>query len=141
MDAPLLVHGGAVARGESGVLILGAPASGKSDLVLRLIHHGFTLVADDQVLVADGQASPPPTLAGLLEVRGLGIFRLPWRRAALRLAVLLEPGERLPQPECWQPLDLPVIRLEAGHASAALRVALALDCLEGTLPMVAGAFA
>jgi HPr kinase/phosphorylase len=40
------------ARGPVGVLLLGPPGSGKSDLALRLIDAGFTLVADDRVDIA-----------------------------------------------------------------------------------------
>src|ERR1700760_1504181 len=73
------MHGSCVSRNEDAVLILGPSASGKSDLVLRLLSRGFDLVADDQVDIDDGIASCPPALAGLLEVRGLGIVRLPCR--------------------------------------------------------------
>ena len=70
------IHASCVAREEAGVLLLGPPGSGKSDLALRLLEHGFMLVADDRVEIEGGIARPPPHLAGLLEVRGLGIVRL-----------------------------------------------------------------
>jgi HPr kinase/phosphorylase len=129
------------------VLLVGPPGSGKSDLVLRLRAHGFELVADDRVDVAHGIARPPPALAGLLEVRGLGIFRLPYAaetRLALvvDLAVLLSPGaSRLPVPERHAALDLPLVRIDAGAASAPERVALALEAALGRVGQVAGAFA
>ena len=75
------LHASCAARlgpdGYDAILLQGPPGAGKSDLVLRLLHHGFTLVADDQVLIEDNIASPPESLAGLLEIRGLGIFQLP----------------------------------------------------------------
>ena len=76
-----LLHGGCVRLdGGAGVILRGAPGSGKSDLLLRLIADGADLVADDQVVVErrGGRvlASPPAALAGLLEVRGVGVLRL-----------------------------------------------------------------
>jgi HPr kinase/phosphorylase len=99
------IHASAVAFGPMhGVLILGAPGSGKSRLALALIAEGAQLVADDQVFLArDGDAlfaRAPRTIEGLIEVRGLGILRLAFRRLArLVLAVDMdaEPA-RLPQP-------------------------------------------
>jgi HPr kinase/phosphorylase len=147
------IHGSCAARGGAGVLLVGPPGSGKSDLVLRLRTHGFELVADDRVDVSDGIARPPPALAGLLEVRGLGIFRLP-HLAETRLALVVDLAAlsppapplgrslaRLPVPERHAALDLPLVRIEAAAASAPERVALALDGALGRVSQVAGAFA
>ncbi len=75
--APVQVHASAVTIGDSGVLLRGPSGSGKSDLALRLIDGGARLVADDRVDIyqtRDGlMMAPPESLAGLLEVRGLGI--------------------------------------------------------------------
>jgi HPr kinase/phosphorylase len=137
------VHGTCVARGGAGVLIDGPSGSGKSDLALRLLGEGFVLVADDQVDVSDGFASAPEALAGLLEVRGLGIVRLPYlSRARLELVIILADSiERLPEPETHHILDLPVVRVRAASASAPERVALALDCALGRVTQIAGSFA
>ncbi len=102
---------------------------------------GFDMIADDQVRLDGLWASAPAALAGLLEVRGLGVLRLPYVAAALVLVVQLGRGERLPEAESFPDLDLPLIHVDAGASSAHLRVALALDCLLGMVPMVAGAFA
>jgi hypothetical protein len=67
--------------------------------------------------------------------------RLPYTDATLVLAVELTPGARLPEPKRLPDLDLCVINLDPGAASAPLRVALALDCLQGKIAMKAGAFA
>lgn len=136
------VHGSCVSRDGNGVLLLGPPGSGKSDLVLRLLHHGFTLVADDRVDIADGVASAPPALAGLLEVRGFGIVRLPCAPSArIVLAVRLGPvSERLPEPAWDAALGVPTTRLDPAAASAPERLALALDCLLGRVDPVVGAF-
>jgi HPr kinase/phosphorylase len=141
------IHGSCASKGGLGVLLLGPPGSGKSDLVLRLRTHGFELVADDRVDIIDGIARPPPALAGLLEVRGLGIFRLPYATAT-RLIVVVDlapvlafPLPRLPMPERHAVLELPLVRIDANAASAPERVALALDGALGRIGQVAGAFA
>jgi len=111
--------------------------------VLRLLARGFELVADDQVDIDDGIASSPSALAGLLEVRGLGIVRLPYRARA-RLALIVElarPSERMPMPQRHPDLGLPIIGVDATAASAPERVALALECATGRISQVAGAFA
>ena len=137
------IHASCAARDGAGVLLLGPPGSGKSDLALRLLDCGFMLVADDRVEVEDGVARPPPALAGLLEVRGLGILRLPYEpstRLALAVTLADEPP-RLPAPATHAGLGLPLIALDARSPSAARRVALALDCVLGRVTQVAGAFA
>lgn len=123
------------------MLLTGASGSGKSDLLLRLLDHGFQLVADDRVEIEDGLASPPASLAGLLEVRGLGIVRLPFiAPVRLGIAVQLGRGERVPEPR-WHQLGLPVVQVDPLMASAPARVRLALECATGFVEQVAGAFA
>ncbi len=135
-------HASCATRDGHGVLLLGPSGSGKSDLLLRLIDRGFALVADDQVEVEDGVARAPAALAGLVEVRGLGILRLPCVASArLALAVVLGEGERLPEPARDPCLGLPSVSLDPWPASAPLRVSLALDCALGRVGQVAGAFA
>lgn len=137
------VHGSCAARGGAGVLLLGPPGAGKSDLLLRLLDRGFMLVADDRVEIEEGIARPAPTLAGLLEVRGLGIVRLPFV-APVRLALAVALGhaaERMPAPARYQPADLPMLSVDAAAPSAAAVVALALECALGRVTQVAGAFA
>lgn len=145
------IHGSCASKGGLGVLLVGPPGSGKSDLVLRLRTHGFELVADDRVDITDGIARPAPALAGLLEVRGLGIFRLPYAAEArlvlaVDLSVLLSPlvspaASRLPVPQRHAALNLPLVRIDAAAASAPERVVLAFDAALGCVSQVAGAFA
>ena len=70
-----------VAIGGRGLLIDGPPGSGKSSLALALIDRGATLVGDDGVLLElrGGRlwALPPPNIAGLLEIRNVGLAMLP----------------------------------------------------------------
>jgi len=136
------MHASCAARDGAGLLLLGPPGSGKSDLVLRLLDRGFMLVADDRVDIENGVARPTPALAGLLEVRGLGILRLP-HLAEARLVLVVELGSacRLPAPARHPTLDLPLLTIDAASASAAQRIALALDCALGRIVQLAGAFA
>ena len=124
------------------MLLTGPPGSGKSDLLLRLLARGFLLVADDRVDISGLVAQPPATLAGLLEVRGLGIMRLPYQPSApLVLVVELSSSPpRLPEPARHPMLDLPLLRLDAAQPSAPERLALALDCVLGRVTQLAGAF-
>lgn len=75
------VHGTCVAFGDIGILLRGVSGSGKSDLALRLIEAGAALVADDRVELRAGEdrltAAAPAGLAGLMEIRGLGLVELP----------------------------------------------------------------
>ena len=134
------LHASCAARDGHGVLLIGPPGSGKSDLILRLLDHGFDLVADDRVELEAGVARAPDALAGLLEVRGLGIVRLPYRDSApVALVVELGEAERLPEPATQ--LGFRSVRIDPGLASAPARVAMALGCATGRVGLVAGALA
>jgi len=139
----LLLHGSVVQWQGGAVLLRGPSGAGKSDLALRLIDRGAQLVADDQVEIRrDGDsllAGPPAPLAGLLEVRGLGIMRIGHRAPArLTLAIDLieeELVERLPEPARTSLLDvtLPLLRLSPWPASAASKVRLGLQWADGRI--------
>lgn len=132
---PVLQHGTCVAWGGRGVLIMGEPGTGKSSLALRLIDRGAMLVADDYaLLVREGEslvAVVPDQIAGLIEVRGLGICRMPFRRRAkIVLAVRLgREDERLPEPKEWEMLDLkrPLVAMDALRDDSPLKVEMALS--------------
>lgn len=128
--------------GYDSVLLLGPPGAGKSDFLLRLLDQGFVIVADDQVQVEDGIARAPSALVGMIEVRGLGIFKLDYVPAApLRLAVQLERAEiRLPEPVIFAPLNLPLVTIDPQTQSAVARVKLALEAACGRVQSVSGAF-
>lgn len=85
-----------VSIGERGVLIEGEPGSGKSSLALALIDRGAILVGDDGVTLETGDgrlwALPPPNIAGLIEVRNVGLVTLPACAAPLALVVRLDPA-------------------------------------------------
>lgn len=134
------IHASCAARDGAGVLLIGASGAGKSDLLLRLLDHGFVLVADDRVELMDGHVSAPLSLAGLIEVRGLGILRMKYEATArLALAVELGVSERLPHPE--RRYGVPLVRIDPALASAPARVAAALRCATGETQLLAGAVA
>jgi HPr kinase/phosphorylase len=151
MPETAVIHGTCIAFGTKGVLMLGPPGSGKSSLALRLIDEpGFgisgasktaQLVADDQVVLHRDQgrivASPPPALAGRLEIRGIGIAPLDFvNEAEIVLVAELVPAnaiERMPEVEHrWYVLlgeQLPRVAIDAALAVAPSRLRAAFDLL------------
>lgn len=100
------------------------------------------LVADDRVDIDALTARSPESLAGLLEVRGLGIVQMPYQ-SHTQLALVADLSglsQRLPYPERHAQLGLPLVRVDPAAASAPARIALALDCALGRVRQVAGSF-
>lgn len=141
---PLLLHGTAIALDGVAALLRGVSGSGKSDLALRclglpagpLVGGAVSLVADDQVLVtpeAEGlRVSAPSTIAGRIEVRGLGIVDVPAVNSA-RLALvvdLVRPAEveRMPEARRCLIAGRPVacVALTPFEASAPMKLLLCL---------------
>jgi serine kinase of HPr protein (carbohydrate metabolism regulator) len=130
------VHASTVASEGRAVLITGPSGSGKSDLALRLLDRGFTLVSDDQTIVTrvDDRliASAPPRIAGKLEIRGIGIVEMD-NVSAVPVALLVELTsdiQRLPDDSRERSIlgvPLPLVSIDAMAASAQSKVALALD--------------
>jgi HPr kinase/phosphorylase len=141
---PATVHASAVKIGESAVLIRGPSGSGKSRLAFDLILAGRTgqippavLVGDDRVHLAtrDGEmwVHPAPALAGLIEIRGLGIRRCDFvseARIGLVVDLMAEDAERLPPRSALllneNGIELPRIPVGAGHSPLPLVVAALL---------------
>jgi HPr kinase/phosphorylase len=132
----ILIHGTAIALGEEGALLRGPSGSGKSDLALRLIEGGARLIADDQTELREFGGgvvlSAPASIAGQMEIRGLGIVEVPQQASApLCLVVDLvapEAIERLPAPLFCRffNCDIPRLLLAPFEASAPAKLRAAL---------------
>ncbi|MEN9683417.1 MAG: hypothetical protein RLZZ427_1168 [Pseudomonadota bacterium] len=109
-----------VAIGDRAVLIEGPPGSGKSSLALALIDRGAVLVGDDGVLLEPHAgrlcASPAPTIAGLIEVRNVGLLPYP-TAARIPLALVLQLDSAAPRF-----IDAPEIAYRAGIAVPLVRL-------------------
>ena len=132
----LLHRASCVAIAGRAILIEGAPGSGKSSLALALIDRGAVLIGDDGVTlkVRGGKlyASPPPNIAGLLEVRNLGLLEFP-TVADLPIALVVRldlAAERFIDAAEQVELGgvaLPMVRLWPGGEVLALKVELAVE--------------
>ena len=133
-----MLHASTVALDGRAVLISGPSGSGKSDLALRLIDRGFELVSDDQTLVRRAGdrllATAPATIAGKMEVRGIGIIDMASvTDVPLALAIELTGDiARLPHDSRERlvlGVPLPLVSIDAMTASAVAKVVVALDRL------------
>jgi HPr kinase/phosphorylase len=134
------IHASAVLVGPRAVLIRGPSGSGKSRLAFALIQAGVNsvlplarLIGDDRVHIQATHGRllvrPAATLAGLIEIRGLGLRRLPYEPVAVvGLVVDLEApeGARLPEPTTVTSLaGVTVPRLCAAPGADALGMLIA----------------
>ncbi len=128
------LHATAVAIDGQAVLLEGMSGTGKSDLALRLIDRGATLVSDDYtLLVRSGEAllaRNPGAMAGRIEVRGLGIVAMP-HVADVPVGLIIRLGGetmRMPERRVRRIVGIAVreVALDAFHASAPIKVELAL---------------
>ncbi len=133
------IHASCVAIGRKGVLLLGASGAGKSDLALRLIDEGARLVADDRTdLFVKNRAlfaRAPHSIAGLIEMRGVGIIAVPsLPEVKLALAVRVgRAGARLPEQRFYAPpgalaasRSVPLIAMNGRESSGPAKIRLAL---------------
>ena len=129
------MHASCVAIEGRAVLIGGRSGAGKSDLALRLIDRGAALVSDDYTAVRrlDGRlvASAPATIAGRMEVRGIGLVEMTAASdVPVALFVDLDAGPaRLPEPgeiRMLAGIAIPVVVANALEGSAPIKVELAL---------------
>ncbi len=137
----MILHAGLIAfRAEGswrGALVSGSSGAGKSDLMLRALDAGFRLVADDRTVAwtSDGRlfGRAPQNLAGLIELRGLGVFsEPPLTLVQASIMVRCEPFavelDRVPDPE-WATIagvKIPLLRLHGLDASAPAKLSRAL---------------
>jgi serine kinase of HPr protein (carbohydrate metabolism regulator) len=145
------LHATCVAINGHGVLLVGPSGSGKSDLALRLVDETGSGLGDEKmtsVLVGDDQivltrqsdtlvAAPAAALAGLIEIRGVGILKCPYLgQAPLALVVnLMQQAaiERLPEAPgvVFKELgvSIPAIEVDASQPSAPGRVRCGLQAV------------
>ncbi|HEX7875006.1 MAG TPA: HPr kinase/phosphatase C-terminal domain-containing protein [Sphingobium sp.] len=132
------LHATSVAIGGRAVLLCGPSGMGKSDLALRLIDRGATLISDDYTIIkwVDDrlEATAPATIVGKMEVRGVGLVDMPnidYARISL-IVDLSNDIERMPlDPElrAIAGTDVPVVRIAPFEASAPIKVELALKTM------------
>ena len=132
-------HATAVCLQGEGILLLGESGVGKSDLALRLIADGATLIADDRVDIAAIDdalwLSPPASLAGVIEAYGIGLLQLPYvPKAHLRLVVQCDAAapERLPARRKWimEGILADEITLDPLHTSTPAKLRLLITALQ-----------
>ena len=136
----------AVTYSGFGVLIRGPSGSGKSDLALRLIDNGAGLISDDQVIIkVVGQElylSPPESISGLIEVRGVGVIKIEYDRdIRLCLIVELDPSndvQRTPRvkEELIKNIPVPVINLNAFENSVLAKIKMVLGYLDKKIEII-----
>ena len=138
----LKIHGTCVAIGNEAILFRGPSGSGKSDLALRVINCGGTLVSDDQTIIVRQEdeliMSSPENIRDKIEVRGVGIVNMPAKKE-VRLGLVLDmmPSEKIdkiPLPQfCWYlGLQVPVLGLHPFENSAPLKVQLAINSVRSS---------
>ena len=131
------VHASVVAINGQGVMLRGPSGAGKSDLSLRLIDEGAELVSDDYVELYPQESQiivkAPPSIQGLMEVRGLGLIKLPFRHEVpLAIVFDLTPRkniDRLPPRDALffaDGVSVPLLRIEGLVPSSTAKIRLAL---------------
>jgi len=149
-EPQICLHGTCVSVSGEGVLILGEPGTGKSDLALRLIDEpGFgvseslmrgKLISDDQVIIIRDEdrliASAPANISGKLEIRGLDIVTLATQSSVhLSLVVKLQTYSAINRHPDHATFDilgvaLPLVEIDGTTASAPARLRAALHWLK-----------
>ena len=131
------VHSSAVVLDDNGVLIMGDSGSGKSDLALRLIDNGATLISDDVSICKkkfnDVYLFCPPETKGLLEVRDIGIVTVPFvEQIKLRLVVKLTVSQanRLPNKNNFFKIlgiKYPLLKIDGRNSSSVVKIKVKLN--------------
>ena len=136
------IHSTSVVIDDNGVLILGDSGSGKSDLALRLIDNGATLISDDISICRKNSNNIylycPPEIKGLLEVRDIGVITVPFvEKIKLRLVVNLKSNnnERFPKDSSFRILGIkiPIINIEGKNSSAVAKIKVKLNEIRETI--------
>jgi len=146
MIRPKTIHGSALVLGERGILIRGRSGSGKSTLLRELLAadpQGTRMVADDRVIIAavHGRllADVPREIAGLVELRGVGVIKAPYvAPVVIHIVVDLAPPEAAPRmPEAdeavvtLEGITLPRLVLPVGYTGGAGSITAAAAIMTG----------
>lgn len=133
-------HATAVSLRGMGVLLLGDSGAGKSSLAARLIaHHNAVLVADDVVQIEKRDdllyLSSPQSIAGIIELFGIGLIRLPYAHSVKLDVVVhcnIKEVERYPENIRWlyDGISVHQIILNAHSTSADAAILLYLEALQ-----------
>ena len=136
-QTPFILNASAVEIGGRALAVEGLPGCGKSSLALALIDRGARLIGDDGVtLTREGDqiiASPPPNIAGLLELRGVGLFECKTAPPCPLSLILMLGGpavERLPETLPSRDIlgvDIPSLFFDPGTIAPAIRAEWALS--------------
>ena len=130
------IHSTSVVLDDNGILITGDSGSGKSDLALRLIHSGATLISDDitfcEKKIDRIILSCPSQTKGLLEVREVGIITVPFvEQIKLKMIVKLmnKELERLPRKKFSKLLgiNIPLLTINGNNTSSVIKVKVKLN--------------
>ena len=130
------LHATSVAIEDNGVAIFGNSGSGKSDLALRLIDSGATLISDDITVFSKSEKNihlfGVENTKGLLEVRELGIITVPYIEGIrLRLVIKLTDKEieRIPKKNQTNLLGLkfPKLEINGKNSSSVVKVKVKLN--------------
>ena len=130
------LHATSVAIEDNGVAIFGDPGSGKSDLALRLIDSGATLISDDITVFSKLEKNINlfgiENTKGLLEVREVGIITVPYVEGIkLKLVVRLTDKvvERIPKKNQINLLGLkfPKLEINGKNSSSVAKVKVKLN--------------
>ncbi len=135
-----LHHASCIEYKGKGILILGESGAGKSDLAIRLLDAGGTLVSDDYVEIINENnliiAKTAPNIGGMIEVRGVGLMNVDFlEEMKLDLALeLLAPNliDRLPEDLYFEEgnAKIPFYKFDGFCSSAIAKINLIMDKLE-----------
>ena len=130
------VHSTSVVLDDNGILITGDSGSGKSDLALRLIDNGATLISDDVTICKKKLdhilLSCPNNTKGLLEVREVGIITVPFvEKIKLRMIVKLMKNKlkRFPKKKFCKFLGfkIPLLIIDGHNPSSVIKIKVMLN--------------
>ena len=130
------IHGSSIVLEDNGVMITGESGSGKSDLALRMIDTGATLISDD-ITICKKKLNEiyhfcPTQTKGLIEVREVGIMTVPFvEKIKLRMVVRLtdENLDRLPKIKFIKILGIkiPFLKMDGKNISAVAKIKVKLN--------------